>query len=178
LLSVTDNYSPNVQIKHKPDGKTNEVIILPISEIVEVRGWKAIGSKLNYPKLVDALFIETEVKAEEEAETNLSDEDHEAADVKNLSGSIMPDSENGNIANEIETEEEMNGSENTAAENTSEDENLSEAKAALEKVQDEIPLIINSPVNSEIDDIPFEIKNTDPEHLPKDSNNGDQLGLF
>jgi topoisomerase-4 subunit A len=178
LLSVTDNYSPNVQIKHKPDGKTNEVIILPISEIVEVRGWKAIGSKLNYPKLVDALFIETEVKAEEEAETNLSDEDHESADVKNLSGSIMPDSENGNIANEIETEEEMNGSENTAAENTSEDENLSEAKAALEKVQDEIPLIINSPVNSEIDDIPFEIKNTDPEHLPKDSNNGDQLGLF
>jgi topoisomerase-4 subunit A len=178
LLSVTDNYSPNVQIKHKPDGKTNEVIILPISEIVEVRGWKAIGSKLNYPKLVDALFIETEVKAEEEAETNFSDEDHEAADVKNLSGSIMPDSENGNIANEKETEEEMNGSENTAAENTSEDENLSEAKAALEKVQDEIPLIINSPVNSEIDDIPFEIKNTDPEHLPKDSNNGDQLGLF
>jgi topoisomerase-4 subunit A len=178
LLSVTDNYSPNVQIKHKPDGKTNEVIILPISEIVEVRGWKAIGSKLNYPKLVDALFIETEVKAEEEAETNLSDEDHEAADVKNLSGSIIPDSENGKIANEIETEEEMNGSENTAAENTSEDENLSEAKAALEKVQDEIPLIINSPVNSEIDDIPFEIKNTDPEHLPKDSNNGDQLGLF
>jgi len=39
-------------------------------------------------------------------------------------------------------------------------------------------LIINRPVNSDIDDIPFEIKNTDPEHLPKDSNNGEQLGLF
>ena len=178
LLSVTDNYSPNVQIKHKPDGKTNEVIILPISEIVEVRGWKAIGSKLNYPKLVEALFIETEEKAEEEAEPNLPDEEHEVADVKNLPVRIKPDSENGNIADEIETEEAMNGSENSSAENISEDENLSKTKTTLEKVQDEIPLIINRPVNSDIDDIPFEIKNTDPEHLPKDSNNGEQLGLF
>jgi len=178
LLSVTDNYSPNVQIKHKPDGKTNEVIILPISEIVEVRGWKAIGSKLNYPKLVEALFIETEEKAEEEAEPNLPDEEHEVADVKNLPVRIKPDSENGIMDNEIETEEARNESGNSSAENTSEDENLSKAKTALEKAQDEIPLIINRPVNSDIDDIPFEIKNTDPEHLPKDSNNGEQLGLF
>ncbi len=178
LLSVTDNYSPNVQIKHKPDGKTNEVIILPISEIVEVRGWKAIGSKLNYPKLVEALFIETEVKAEEEAEPNLPDEEHEVADVKNLPVRIKPDSENGIMDNEIETEEARNESGNSSAENTSEDENLSKAKTALEKAQDEIPLIINRPANSDIDDIPFEIKNTDPEHLPKDSNNGEQLGLF
>ena len=178
LLSVTDNYSPNVQIKHKPDGKTNEVIILPISEIVEVRGWKAIGSKLNYPKLVEALFIETEEKPEEEAEPNLPDEEHEVADVKNLPVRIKPDSENGIMDNEIETEEARNGSENSSAENTSEDENLSKAKTALEKAQDEIPLIINRPANSDIDDIPFEIKNTDPEHLPKDSNNGEQLGLF
>ena len=178
LLSVTDNYSPNVQIKHKPDGKTNEVIILPISEIVEVRGWKAIGSKLNYLKLVEALFIETEEKAEEETEPNLPDEEHEVADVKNLPVRIKPDSENGIMDNEIETEEARNGSGNSSAENTSEDENLSKAKTALEKAQDEIPLIINRPANSDIDDIPFEIKNTDPEHLPKDSNNGEQLGLF
>ena len=178
LLSVTDNYSPNVQIKHKPDGKTNEVIILPISEIVEVRGWKAIGSKLNYPKLVEALFIETEEKAEEEAEPNLPDEEHEVADVKNLPVRIKPDSENGIMDNEIETEEARNRSESSSAENPSEDEILSKAKTALEKAQEEIPLIINRPANSEIDDIPFEIKNTDPEHLPKDSNNGEQLGLF
>ena len=171
LLSVTDNYSPNVQIKHKPDGKTNEVIILPISEIVEVRGWKAIGSKLNYPKLVEALFIETEEKAEEEAEPNLPDEEHEVADVKNLPVPIKPDSENGIMDNEIETEEARNRSESSSAENPSEDEILSKAKTALEKAQEEIPLIINRPANSDIDDIPFEIKNTDPEHLPKDSNN-------
>ncbi|MEY3918712.1 MAG: topoisomerase 4 subunit, partial [Bacteroidota bacterium] len=59
LIAVTDNYAPNVQIKHKPDGKTNELEIIPIDDLAEVRGWKALGSKLNYPKLVDLTFLET-----------------------------------------------------------------------------------------------------------------------
>ena len=63
LIAVTDNYAPNVQIKHKPDGKTNELEIIPIEDLAEVRGWKALGSKLNYPKLVDLTFLETEEEA-------------------------------------------------------------------------------------------------------------------
>jgi topoisomerase-4 subunit A len=63
LIAVTDNYAPNVQIKHKPDGKTNELEIIPIDDLAEVRGWKALGSKLNYPKLVDLTFLETEEEA-------------------------------------------------------------------------------------------------------------------
>jgi topoisomerase-4 subunit A len=63
LIAVTDNYAPNVQIKHKPDGKTNELEIIPIDELAEVRGWKALGSKLNYPKLVEVLFLDTEEEA-------------------------------------------------------------------------------------------------------------------
>ena len=80
LIAVTDNYAPNVQIKHKPDGKTNELEIIPIDDLAEVRGWKALGSKLNYPKLVDLTFLETEEEApvsekatpiEEEAEVEI-----------------------------------------------------------------------------------------------------------
>ena len=63
LIAVTDNYSPNVQIKHKPDGKTNELEIIPIDELAEVRGWKALGTKLNYAKLVEVLFLDTEEDA-------------------------------------------------------------------------------------------------------------------
>ncbi len=66
LIAVTDNYQPNVQIKHKPDGKTLEIEILPINDLVDVRGWKAIGNKLNYTKLMDLEFIETELKQPEE----------------------------------------------------------------------------------------------------------------
>ena len=63
LIAVTDNYAPNVQIKHKLDGKTNELEIIPIDELAEVRGWKALGSKLNYAKLVEVLFLDTEEDA-------------------------------------------------------------------------------------------------------------------
>ena len=87
LIAVTDNYAPNVQIKHKPDGKTNELEIIPIEDMAEVRGWKALGSKLNYPKLVDVSFLETEDEApaaiqstpepvEEEDDTNLVSEEN------------------------------------------------------------------------------------------------------
>ncbi|MHA8066249.1 DNA gyrase/topoisomerase IV subunit A [Aquirufa sp. ROCK2-A2] len=68
LLNVTDNYLPNVQIKHKPDGKTTEIEILPIGELVDVRGWKAIGNKLNYQKLLEVEFIDTEEKYPELSE--------------------------------------------------------------------------------------------------------------
>ena len=87
LIAVTDNYAPNVQIKHKPDGKTNELEIIPIEDMAEVRGWKALGSKLNYPKLVDVSFLETEDEApaaiqstpkpvEEVDDTNLASEEN------------------------------------------------------------------------------------------------------
>lgn len=87
LIAITDNYAPNVQIKHKPDGKTNELEIIPIEDMAEVRGWKALGSKLNYPKLVDVSFLETEDEApaaiqstpepvEEEDDTNLVSEEN------------------------------------------------------------------------------------------------------
>lgn len=65
LLNVSDNYLPNVQIKHKPDGKTHEFEILPITELVDVRGWKAIGNKLNYQKLIEVEFIETDTTSPE-----------------------------------------------------------------------------------------------------------------
>jgi topoisomerase IV subunit A len=65
LLNVSDNYLPNVQIKHKPDGKTHEFEILPITELVDVRGWKAIGNKLNYQKLIEVEFIETDITSPE-----------------------------------------------------------------------------------------------------------------
>jgi topoisomerase-4 subunit A len=65
LLNVSDNYLPNVQIKHKPDGRTHEFEILPITELVDVRGWKAIGNKLNYQKLIEVEFIETDISSPE-----------------------------------------------------------------------------------------------------------------
>lgn len=150
LIAVTDNYAPNVQIKHKPDGKTNELEIIPIDELAEVRGWKALGSKLNYPKLVELQFLETE----EEAPIS---EKATPADVE-----VVVEVEEVELPSEVEiaTEEEPEVEKAPIAETT--------------EASEEPEFVVNFPTakeekKEEKEDIPFEVKNP-----PK----GEQLGLF
>lgn len=151
LIAVTDNYAPNVQIKHKPDGKTNELEIIPIDELAEVRGWKALGSKLNYPKLVEVVFLETEEVAPETEKKVDTPEPEEIEENEEL----------------VETSEAQV---ETQVESASEEEVMS----------DEPEFVVNFPEETKVeekpsvedkkaDEIPFEIKNP-----PK----GEQLGLF
>ena len=151
LLAATDNFAPNVQIKHKPDGKTNEISLVPIEELVDVRGWKAIGSKLNYSKLVDVEFIETDTPSPEIPKANeISDDEEEVSTV---------------IEDNIEA--------------IHEDDDVPEKKEASIVEIEEIPLVIKGEFTAnEIDDIPLEIKNYDPDSIPKESSKGEQLGLF
>ena len=148
LVAVTDNYAPNVQIKHKPDGKTNELEIIPIDELAEVRGWKALGSKLNYPKLVEVVFLETEEEApvtEKKPDAPEPVEMEEAEEVEEVAETISVATEKPAEATSDEPEFVVN---------------FPEEKPEEEK---------QSIVDKKEDDIPFEIKNP-----PK----GEQLGLF
>jgi topoisomerase-4 subunit A len=108
LLAVTDNYAPDVQIKSKPDGKTNEITLVPIDELVEVRGWKAIGNKLNFQKLSEVEFIPTEVATPEEeidepefVITNLENEVEEVKEVEVKETTELPVVEKEEIPFEI-----------------------------------------------------------------------------
>ncbi len=138
LIAVTDNYAPNVQIKHKPDGKTNELEIIPIDDLAEVRGWKALGSKLNYPKLVDLTFLETEEEAPVSQKVTPIEAEAEAEEVE-VQAEV-----------EIETEEEQ------AAEevNVSNDEpefvvNFPEEKEEPKEEKENIPFEIKNPPTGE-----------------------------
>jgi topoisomerase-4 subunit A len=136
LIAVTDNYAPNVQIKHKPDGKTNELEIIPIDELAEVRGWKALGSKLNYPKLVELQFLETEEEAP-------------------ISEKATPE--------EVEVDEVELPSEVEIA--TEEEPDVEEAPVTeTSETSDEPEFVVNFPTakeekKEEKEDIPFEVKN-------------------
>jgi topoisomerase-4 subunit A len=135
LIAVTDNYAPNVQIKHKPDGKTNELEIIPIDDLAEVRGWKALGSKLNYPKLVGLTFLETEEEAPVSEKATPIEAEAEAE------------------AEEVEVQ--------AAVETETEDEQVAEEVNAK---NDEPEFVVNFPEEKvepkeEKEDIPFEIKN-------------------
>mgnify|MGYP006140617063 FL=1 len=131
LIAVTDNYAPNVQIKHKPDGKTNELEIIPIDELAEVRGWKALGSKLNYPKLVEVVFLATE---------------EEAPVVERAPDATEPE--------EMEETEEVKEVAETPAEDTSNEPEFV-VNFPEDKLEEEKPSI----EEKKEDDIPFEIKN-------------------
>lgn len=151
LVASSINYAPNVQIKHKPDGKTAEIELIPIEELVDVRGWKAIGSKLNYPKLTDVQLIETEtaMPETEEVPANLDEDEKEELNEmveRQPSEENSPNVETIPVGQTVTFEEEIP---NNSLEET-----------------------------PEADDIPLEIKNYPSESIPKDTNKGEQLGLF
>ncbi len=158
LVASSINYAPNVQIKHKPDGKTSEIELIPIDELVDVRGWKAIGSKLNYPKLTDAQFIDTEV--------------------------VMPESEEltQSPINEVEEDESTDKEKLPVVEV----ESIPVVEVQQEEAPEETETIVagqtitleEEPTESTSEDIPLEIKNYPTEQIPKDSTKGEQLGLF
>jgi len=158
LVASSINYAPNVQIKHKLDGKTSEIELIPIDELVDVRGWKAIGSKLNYPKLTDAQFIDTEV--------------------------VMPESEEltQSPINEVEEDESTDKEKLPVVEV----ESIPVVEVQQKEAPEETETIVagqtitleEEPTESTSEDIPLEIKNYPTEQIPKDSTKGEQLGLF
>lgn len=158
LVASSINYAPNVQIKHKPDGKTSEVELIPIEELVDVRGWKAIGSKLNYPKLTDVQFIDTEA--------------------------VMPESEELEKTAAIEVEEPETTDNETLPTEEVESSPVLEVQLADETEGTETIVVGQTitleeePTVSKSEDIPLEIKNYPTEQIPKDSSKGEQLGLF
>lgn len=157
LVASTVNYAPNVQIKHKPDGKTAEIELIPIDELVDVRGWKAIGSKLNYPRLTDVQFLETETNMPESETTAVSSaEEIEASEVAEAESSVVvAESALDEVVIKLPVETVEKGQKITLEDETSE-------SVQVEKV----------------DDIPMEIKNYTEENIAKEANKGDQLGLF
>jgi topoisomerase-4 subunit A len=131
--------------------------LIPIDELVDVRGWKAIGSKLNYPKLTDVQFLETETSMpESEAIVNATDEVIEETEI---------DSEE---VVEVETESLNAGDIITVPVET-----LSKGQ----KINLEYEVSEPKP-KEQTDDIPLEIKNYTEENITKESSTGEQLGLF
>jgi len=151
LVASSINYAPNVQIKHKPDGKTAEIELIPIEELVDVRGWKAIGSKLNYPKLTDVQLIETETAMPETEDVPANLDEDEKEELNEMVES-QPSEENSPNVETIPVGQTVT-------------------------FEEEIP---NNSLEEtpEADDIPLEIKNYPSESIPKDTNKGEQLGLF
>jgi topoisomerase-4 subunit A len=192
LITVTDNYSPNVQIKHKSDGKASETNIIPISSIVEVRGWKAIGSKLNYSKIVDIQFIETEENdpleitqaatlihsLEREEHNDFSTEENISLNASNSSIDVKTLEDNHGEFTDVTDEVpfEVINIASFDSEGVEESESIVSDESESKIVTDNIPFDIN--ISNNETDVPMTIKSKPDENLHNDQNNGAQLGLF
>lgn len=159
LVASTINDAPNVQIKHKPDGKTSEMELIPIDELIDVRGWKAIGSKLNYPKLIDVKFIDTETVIPEFQENSQLADKEQKISIKRAEYSI----ESGTDLAVSKPQETISDTINT----------IPLGQTITLEVDN---IIVESPIETE--EIPLEIKNYAAESIAKDTNKGEQLGLF
>ena len=180
LLTVTDNYSPNVQIKHKSDGKSSETNIIPIGSIVEVRGWKAIGSKLNYSKIVDIQFIETEENDSLENTETEAINYTSTIDANNAS-KVVEDEEDNDQAEDLSEEipmEIINNESFTIEVSVKSDPIALEEEEVFTKNSkiDDIPFEINT--GNDESDVPMTIKSKPDENSNSDLNEGAQLGLF
>ena len=139
-----------------------------------MRGWKAIGSKLNYSKIVDIQFIETEENDSLDTietelinnSTNIDDNNH-----------FNTEEEGNDLVEEVPMEIINMESFNSEASKKSEPIILEEEEVFSNNTEiNDIPFEINT--SNDETDVPMSIKTKPEENLNSDLNEGAQLGLF
>lgn len=69
LLMASYDAKPRIEIKYKKTRKSEqETELFKVEELIEVKGWKALGNKLNYEKIVDIKMLEPEIPEDTEDE--------------------------------------------------------------------------------------------------------------
>jgi topoisomerase-4 subunit A len=78
LLMASFEKRPRVEIKFKKQRKSEvETLLFKVDEMIEVKGWKALGNKLVYDKIVEINTLNPEVEEEK------TEEDEEVLDIVN-----------------------------------------------------------------------------------------------
>jgi topoisomerase-4 subunit A len=100
LLMASFEKRPRIEIKYKKQRKSEvETQLFKVDEMIEVKGWKALGNKLVYDKIVEIKVLNPEIDEEE------GDEEDEISAIENV------DIEENNEELEIENEEKAESEE-------------------------------------------------------------------
>ena len=181
LMMVSYDKKPRIEIKFKKQRKSEtETLIFKMEELIEVKGWKALGNKLNYDKIIEIKVLPSEQDAEEEEEED----------------SIDLAIENSNSEEEYETESNQEVSVEVEITNELEIEIISENEKRIEVTNESQIVITESleevqasekgssetaePNSSKEEEKSKKSKKVNTEKdKNKDNTNGDgQLGLF
>ncbi len=178
LLLATLDSLPVVEISHKKDEKSaTEKDVFNVEDLVEVRGWKALGAKLNFGKVLSVKWLEPrpEPEVEEETEVNLEV-------IQKNNTDLLEDTLTNKTAENIliEDEEQVN---DITGETVKNEEKLPIKPITLEIVREGIventTLFVNEiPIKPKEELEKPKVKPASKKESGSGSNNGEQLGLF
>ncbi|MFM1913053.1 MAG: topoisomerase 4 subunit [Bacteroidota bacterium] len=157
ILACSYLFAPKIEFKHKPKGNAFEEELIDIKELVDIRGWKALGNKFNYNKPAHFKFIGEEdypntkiLKENNEEPNNIIDSIEETEEekegiiqdnIEEIEEEIIPDNNKETKVEIEEKKEEEVKAEVPAAEIKK--ENLSKSEE-----DDGIEFVIKNPKNN------------------------------
>jgi topoisomerase-4 subunit A len=103
LLMASYDKRPRIEIKFKKQRKSEvEKLLFKVDEMIEVKGWKALGNKLVYEKIIEIKTLDPEAEEEEDEElddaevqemvnSDIEENDEELAIESENEGNIVPE---------------------------------------------------------------------------------------
>jgi topoisomerase-4 subunit A len=103
LLMASYDKRPRIEIKFKKQRKSEvEKLLFKVDEMIEVKGWKALGNKLVYEKIIEIKTLDPEAEEEEDEElddaevqemvnSDIEENDEELAIESENEGNIEPE---------------------------------------------------------------------------------------
>jgi topoisomerase-4 subunit A len=103
LLMASYDKRPRIEIKFKKQRKSEvEKLLFKVDEMIEVKGWKALGNKLVYDKIIEIKTLDPEAEEEEDEElddaevqemvnSDIEENDEELAIESENEGNIEPE---------------------------------------------------------------------------------------
>jgi topoisomerase-4 subunit A len=103
LLMASYDKRPRIEIKFKKQRKSEvEKLLFKVDEMIEVKGWKALGNKLVYDKIIEIKTLDPEAEEEEDEElddaevqemvnSDIEENDEELAIESENEGNIVPE---------------------------------------------------------------------------------------
>jgi topoisomerase IV subunit A len=107
VLMISYDAKPRIEIKFKRTRKSEtEIKLFKLEEMIDVKGWKALGNKLNYEKIIDIKILEPELDSNEDS---VHDE-QVSTDQEQFSEDLIEETNELNIEDEISEPQEPNSS--------------------------------------------------------------------
>ncbi|MBK6977825.1 MAG: DNA gyrase/topoisomerase IV subunit A [Cytophagaceae bacterium] len=84
VLMISYDKKPRIEIKLKRQRKSDvETELFKVEEMIEVKGWKALGNKINFEKIVDIKMLEPEIDTEDDEIIETDEISAEESDTQN-----------------------------------------------------------------------------------------------